>query len=159
MQQRVNEHPRQVLFKDMSATPPVDWTYEQIYRHLKEISAIICKTVSEEPRVAIYTENCVEGACVDLSCLCSRIFISPISIHFGVEIVSALFDKLSINMAFADTPQRIAVLEKVNEMTAKRFQILTISPGSKKGSSVAYLQEECKKLSRSEIEDLSLIHI
>ncbi len=154
MQQRVNEHPRQVLFKDMSATPPVDWTYEQIYRHLKEISAIICKTVSEEPRVAIYTENCVEGACVDLSCLCSGIFISPISIHFGVEIVSALFDKLSINMAFSDTPQRIAVLEKVNEMTAKRFQILTISPGSKKGSSVAYLQEECKKLSRSEIEDI-----
>ncbi|MCX6283674.1 MAG: hypothetical protein NTW31_05525 [Bacteroidetes bacterium] len=38
--QRVNEHPRQVLFRDMSVSPTVDWTYEQIYRHLRDILAL-----------------------------------------------------------------------------------------------------------------------
>jgi len=150
MKQRVDEHPQQLLFKDMSVSPTVEWTYEQIYRHMAEISAVFCLAANEEPRVALYTENCVEGACVDLACLCSGIFISPFSTHFSTEILAALFDKLSVNIAVADTPQRIAVLEKVNGMTAKNFRIFTMSPGSKKSSSVAYLQEECKKVSRSE---------
>jgi len=123
MKQRVDEHPYQVLFKDMSVSPNVDWTYEQIYRHLREISTVICMSVKEEPRVALYTENCVEGACADLGCLCSGIFISPFNTHFGPEILTALFDKLSINIAIADTPQRVEVLEKVNGMTARHFRI------------------------------------
>ncbi|MCX6287236.1 MAG: AMP-binding protein [Bacteroidetes bacterium] len=154
VKQRVNEHPQQVLFKDMSVSPNVDWTYEQIYRHLREISAVFCLAIKEEPRVALYTENCVEGACVDLSCLCSGIFISPFSTHFGAEILAALFDKLAVNIAVADTPQRLAVLEKVNEMTAKPFRIFTMSPDSKKDPAIRFLQEECKKMSRSEIEGL-----
>ncbi len=152
--QRVNEHPRQVLFRDMSVSPTVDWTYEQIYRHLREIAAVFCMAVEEEPRIALYTENCVEGACVDLSRLCSGIFVSPFSTHFGAEILAPLFDKLSVNIAVADTPQRVSVLEKVCQMTARPFRIYTMSPGSKKGSANKYLQEECKKISRSEIENL-----
>ncbi len=152
VKQRVDEHPRQVMFKDMSVTPTVDWTYEQIYRHLREIAAVVCLTAGGEPRVALYSENCVEGACVDLACLCSGLFISPFSTHFGAEILAPLFDKLSINLAVADTPQRVAVLEKVNEMTATKFRIFTMTPGVKKAATVAFLQEECKRISRSEIE-------
>ena len=152
MKQRVSEHPQQVLFKDMSGTQNVDWTYEQIYRHLREIAAVVCLSADEEPRVALYSENCVEGACVDLACLCSGLFISPFSTHFGAEILAPLFDKLSINIAVADTPQRLAVLEKVNGMTAKRFRIFILNPGLKKATTVSFLQEECKKISRSEIE-------
>jgi len=152
MKQRVDEHPQHVLFKDMSASPTVDWTYDQIYRHLREISAVVCLSAAEEPRVALYSENCVESACVDLSCLCSGIFISPFSTHFGAEILSVLFDKLAINIAVADTPQRVAVLEKVCEMTVNRFRIFTINPGLKKAAKVFFLQEECKKVSRNEIE-------
>jgi len=154
MKQRVDEHPYQVLFKDMSVSPNVDWTYEQIYRHLREISTVICMSVKEEPRVALYTENCVEGACADLGCLCSGIFISPFNTHFGPEILTALFDKLSINIAIADTPQRVEVLEKVNGMTARHFRIFSMNPGSKKTTVVSFLQEECKKISRSEIETI-----
>ena len=152
VKQRVDEHPRQALFKDMSVSPAVDWTYEQIYRHLKEISAVLCMAVKEEPRVALYTENCVEGACADLSCLCFGIFISPFSTHFGAEILAALFDKLSVNIAIADTPQRVAVLEKVSEITARPFRIFTLSNNRKKTPEVFFLQEECKKITRSEIE-------
>ena len=154
MVQRVKDHPDQVLFKDMSVTPNVDWTYRQIYRHLREIAAVICKSSTEEPRVALYTENCVEGACVDLSCLCSGIFISPFNTHFGADILTALFDKLSITTAIADTPQRAAVLEKVNEMTAKKFRIYVMTLSSRKTAASCYLQEECKKISGSEIEEV-----
>ncbi|MCX6281328.1 MAG: AMP-binding protein [Bacteroidetes bacterium] len=154
LQQRVNEHPHQLLFKDLSVSPALDWTYEQIYRHLKEIAAVFYNAAGDEPRVALYTENCVEGACVDLSCLCSGIFISPFSTHFGAEILVPLFNKLSVNIAVADTPQRVSVLEKVSELTAVPFRIYTMSQGSKKASAVHYLQEECKKISRSEIENL-----
>ena len=154
MRQRVEEHPQQLLFKDMSVSPTVDWTYEQIYRHLREIAAVIRLSVQDEPRVALYTENCVEGACTDLSCLCSGIFISPFNTHFGAEILAPLFDKLSVNIAIADTPQRVAVLEKVRGMTALQFRIFSLNPLARKASSIAFLQEECKKISRTEIEKI-----
>ncbi len=150
--QRTSEHPRQVLFKDMSVSPTVDWTYEQIYRHLKEIAAVICTILQEEPRVALFAENCVEGACVDLACLSYGIFISPFSTHFGAEILAPLFDKLEVNLAIADTAQRVAILEKVCQLTQKPFRILTMSQGAKKTNTIAYLQEECKKISRAETE-------
>lgn len=150
--QRTGEHPQQILFKDMSVSPTVDWTYEQIYRHLKEISAVLALSVKEEPRVALFSENCVEGACVDLACLCNGIFISPFSTHFGAEILAPLFDKLSVNIAIADTAQRVAILEKVCDLTQKPFRIFTMSQGAKKSNTIAYLQEECKKISRAETE-------
>jgi len=156
LKQRVEEHPRHVLFKDMSVTPSVDWTYEQIYRHIQEIAAVICTASEGEPRVALYTENCVEGACVDLACLSSGIFISPFSTHFGAEILAPLFDQLSVNVAVADSPQRTAVLEKVMTMTARPFRIFTMSADARKINTIPYLQEECKKISRAEIGKILL---
>jgi long-subunit acyl-CoA synthetase (AMP-forming) len=111
-------------------------------------------STADEPRVALYTENCVEGACVDLSCLYSGIFISPFNTHVGPEILAALFDKLSITTAIADTSQRAAVLEKVNEMTGKRFHIFTMTQVSQKSATFSYLQEECKKISGKEIGEI-----
>ena len=152
MKQRVDEHPQQLLFKDMSVTPAVDWTYEQIYRHMREIAAMILMAAEGEPRVALYNENCMEGACVDLACLCSGIFIAPFSTHFSVEILTALFDKLSVNVAIADTPQRVAILEKVGAQAARPFRIFSMTRGSGKPSVATYLQEECMKIARPEID-------
>src|SRR5512145_1937269 len=33
LEQRVAEHPRRVLFMDMSPAAPAEWTYEQIWHH------------------------------------------------------------------------------------------------------------------------------
>ena len=61
MEQRVAAHPHLTLFKDQISTRPVEWSYDQIFRHLREIAAFFYQS-REIPRVALYTENCLEGA-------------------------------------------------------------------------------------------------
>jgi acyl-CoA synthetase (AMP-forming)/AMP-acid ligase II len=57
---RVNKHPDKILFREMSSPNPIEWSYEQIQRHLKEIAAVFYYYV-KVPRVAIYSDNCLEG--------------------------------------------------------------------------------------------------
>jgi hypothetical protein len=72
LNQRVEEHPNKVLFKDMSSAVAVDWTYEQISRRLRETASLFFISSEARPRVAIYTENCLEGACALMLTPCFR---------------------------------------------------------------------------------------
>ena len=94
-EQKLQEHPRKVLFRDMSGEMSSQWSYEQINRHMKEIAATFYTIISEEPRVAIWTENSVESACCDLACLFYDILISPINVHFDIKNLHYIFKKLS----------------------------------------------------------------
>jgi len=154
MDSRVKEHPDRTLFREMSAPNPVEWSYEQIQRHLREIAAVFYHTVKSPPRVAIYSDNCLEGGCTDLACLCYDIFDTPLSIHFSVGVLVRIFDVLKINIAVADSKERCAVLQKVKTKTKTKFKIFTLSSGLAKEGEPVFLQKECKKLSGQEIEKL-----
>jgi long-subunit acyl-CoA synthetase (AMP-forming)/GNAT superfamily N-acetyltransferase len=149
---RVSEHPARVLFQDMSAPEPVEWSYEQIYRHIREIAAVFYRSVKVEPRVALYTENCLEGACVDLSCLSFEIFITPLSTHFSTEILRDIFDRLNIGIALADSRERLLLLQKLRQKTRKRFLIFSLIPGVIRSHDILSLSGECKKLGQREIQ-------
>ena len=125
MIQRVAEHPDRVLFRDMSAQVPVEWSYEQVYRHIREIAAVIYHTGSGNPRVALFCDNCVEGACADLACLCFDIFVTPLSIHFNHDILLHIFTTLQISVAITDSKERLELLQKVRQNSSMNF---TISP-------------------------------
>ncbi len=152
MEQRITEHPDRILFKEMSSPYSTDWTYEQVFRHLKEIAAFFYITTPIQPRVAIYSENSMEGACADLSCLMFNIFNTPLNPHFKMEALLPIFDQLEINIALADTEERLALLKKIREKTILKFQIYSLQPSTAKTRNVPYLVEEGKKISKGDIE-------
>ncbi|MCX6306141.1 MAG: GNAT family N-acetyltransferase [Bacteroidetes bacterium] len=152
MEQRVLQNPNHVLFKDMSTAVAIDWTYEQIFRHLREIASVFYKIVQDAPRVAFYTENCLEGACTDLACLMFGIFDTPLSPHFKTDVLLHIFNELHINIALADTEERLLVLQKIREKTEIKFSILSLQPVTPKTREIPYLVEECKKISRWDMD-------
>ncbi len=154
MEQRVKQHPGKVLFRDMTGAASVEWTYEQIYRHIREIAAVLHISVKGEPRVALYTENCLEGACTDLACLCYEIFVTPLNTHFSPEILTRIFDRLKITAAVADTRERLLVLQKIRQKTKKKFQIYSLLQDGSNLHWTTYLPGECKKISTREIESV-----
>ena len=152
MEQRVAEHPNQVLFKDMTTANAVDWSYEQIYRHLREIASLFYKTAEAAPRVAFYTENSLEGACTDLACLMFNIYDTPLSPHFRIDVLLPIFEELKINIALADTEERLQTLQKIREKTEIRFTIFSLLPATPKTRNIPFLVEECKKISRWDMD-------
>ncbi len=150
--QSMEEHPDKILFKDMSAPVPIDWTYEQIYRHLREIATVFIQASPTHPRVAIFSDNCLEGACSDLACLCHDIFVTPLSTHFNIEILQHVFDQLNINIALADSRERINLLQALQQKTRFRFEIFSLLPEVRNNQQIKYLPEECKKRDQQEIE-------
>lgn len=153
MDSRVREHPDKILFREMTSPNPVEWSYEQIQRHLREIAAVFYHTV-KDPRVAIYSDNCLEGACTDLACLCHGIFDTPLSFYFSADVLIHIFDLLKINIVVTDSKERFALLLKVKIKARKKFKIFVLSPGLGNENESIFLQKECKKLSGTEITRL-----
>lgn len=152
IEQRIEEHPNKVLFKDMSSASAIDWTYAQIGRRLREIATLFFLTTESQPRVALYTENCLEGACADLACLSYGIFNTPLSPHFSAEILLPIFNELKINIAIADTEERLALLKRVRELANVKFFLFSLQPPTAKTRGIPYLAEQSKKISRWDID-------
>jgi long-chain acyl-CoA synthetase len=131
---RVQDRPRKILFQDMSAAVPVQWTYEQIERHLREIAGSFYAMGEKDgapPRVAIYAENNIECAAADLACLFYDILDTPINPHFNIDNLVEIFDALAITIAVTDREDRGKILAEVRRRTARPFRILTVAPGQK----------------------------
>ncbi len=78
-EQRVVDIPQHILFQDMSKNQPAFWTYKQVNIHIRQMAAVFYSQIPLDPRVAIFSDNCMESATVDLACLCYDIFDTPIS--------------------------------------------------------------------------------
>ena len=152
IRQRVSSHPGRVMFRDLSSQGFVEWTYEQIYRHIREIAALFCRS-SETPRVALYTENCLEGAAVDLACLSHDIFVTPLSPHFKQDILTPIFDQLGITHVVTDSSSHLSVLTSLSDNVIAPFTIYTLQPGVSPGNTIPYLPEACKRFSLKEISE------
>jgi long-chain acyl-CoA synthetase len=153
-EQGVANHPDTVLFKDLSQVNAISWTYEQIYRHIREIATVFYQSVKDSPRVAIFADNCLEGACSDLACLCFGIFDTPLSIHFTQEILLSIFNSLKINIVVVDSKERLTLLHELQQKTEISFQIYTLALGISSLKDIKYLPEECKKLASKEMDRL-----
>ncbi len=126
--QRVKDIPQHILFQDMSKDQPSFWTYKQINIYLRQMAAVFYSKVPIDPRVAIFSDNCMESAVADLACLFYDIFDTPISTHFKVDTVVPLFDSLKINIAVCDTAEKLDTLEQIRKKTQHHFIIFTLNP-------------------------------
>jgi hypothetical protein len=66
-QQRVAEHPDRLLFSHADSQF-ARWSYRQVFDYMKRVAAAFY-SANDEPRVLLYLDNCLEGACTDLACL------------------------------------------------------------------------------------------
>ena len=153
LSQRISEHPKRILFQDMSAKTPARWTYEQIGRHIREIATVFYNTVEGVPRVAIFSENSVESACCDLACLCYDILDTPLNVHFNADVLAAIIERLRINIVVADTEERRLRLEEVREKTTAPFHIFVTDPRiAREHKGTAFLGGACKRLNAENIQ-------
>ncbi|MBN1652039.1 MAG: AMP-binding protein [Bacteroidales bacterium] len=154
-EQRVKEIGNQTLFMDMSSEMPLHWTYTQVNLHVREIAAVFYRHAPISPRVAIFSENSFESASCDLSCLFYDIFDTPLNVHFNKETLVLIFNQLQINIAVADTPSRLNILEEVRKLCDIPFTIFVLDPSvNTNEKDIFFLGEECKVADLKEIEDV-----
>ncbi len=160
--QRTEKQPDHILFQDLSETSGGSWSYRQIHQRVRSNAAVFLKygildsayedpdDQPTEPRVVLLCENGIGSACCDLACLTHDIFVSPLNVHFNVENLAWIFDRLNITCAVCDHPERLEILLSVREKTRRRFVIFTLNDCLRAGSDDINLLEEWRALQDTE---------
>ena len=144
-----------ILFRDMSFSSQVDWSYRQIDQATREIAAAFFTAVEGKPRVAIIADNCVEGACCDLACLFYNIPDTPLSPHFDSETLVDIFDDLAVNIVVTDTEDQSRRLAEIQKKVRVPFLIFGLNrPAAEAVSDGIFLGEFTKRLDPEESEKL-----
>ena len=151
-EQRVQLHPLKVLFRDMSQGSDISWTYRQIRDHLREIAAVFYSMGFNEPRVALFLENSVEGACCDLACLVHHIYVVPLNTHFRKDTVEYIINLLDINIVVTDSAERMKILQEVNKEKAGQIRIFSSVQTLKSSKELTFIGEMCKRLTSADID-------
>ncbi|MBN1781642.1 GNAT family N-acetyltransferase [bacterium] len=153
-EQQTREHPRKILFRDYKGTTCSQWTYEQIYRNIREIATLFfIHAEKSTPRVAIWAENSVDSACCDLACLCYDILNTPVSIHFDESTVMDIFEELKINIVVTDSHDKAKILNRLQKKTGIPLTIFLLDPLIQSDDShFIFLGTAQKQLHVSEVE-------
>lgn len=153
---RVKAFANRPLFQEMNGPDPAIWSYLQIQSHVREIAAVFhSSVVVEEPRIALFTDNCVEGACCDLACLFYDILDTPLNIHFSEKVLSEIFQKLNINIVVTDTLDRADMLLRIRKNLKMKIQIFIVDPKvNVKDRDIQFLGSACKSLQASKIDKI-----
>ncbi len=153
------EMPDKPLFIDLTGGDKVEWTYKQIDWKIRETAAAFY-SVEKQPRAAIFSDNCVDGACADLACLMYDIFDTPLNVHFNSEILQYIFDRLSINIACVDNQERLEMLLDIRKKCKTPFKIFCFGDLCKEyPEDVYFLSSFCKKFNTHEIDEILLSRI
>lgn len=148
--QRVQSFSNHVLFREVFDETSTSWTYEQINRHVRDIATVFYTSVQEPPRVAIFSDNSIESACCDLACLFYDILDTPLNVYFDAQVITHIFDKLSINIAVTNSMERLKVLKDVRSQTKKPFCIfITEDLDYEETENIQFLAKSCKRINAS----------
>jgi len=152
LQKRVNEHPNKTFLFEPKGSAPISWNYEYIARHTREIAAAFYR-IDPHPRVALFLENCAEGACSDLACLLYDIFVVPLNVHFDLPVLTWIFNRLKLNIVVADTSERLHHLIELQGLVDNPFQIIVTDESIKPlRDDDLILGESCSLLTPNAIE-------
>ncbi|MEJ2615717.1 MAG: AMP-binding protein, partial [Ignavibacteriaceae bacterium] len=124
--QRASAHSEKPLFTTLEGNIRNDYSYRLVIDKISRIASSFIKYAKQKPAVALYLDNCVEGALCDIACLSYDIFISPLNVHFGLDNLSYIFNLLKFNIVVTDTPSRIELLKNVRQKINSNFTILYI---------------------------------
>ncbi|MFH1276960.1 MAG: GNAT family N-acetyltransferase [Candidatus Eisenbacteria bacterium] len=155
MEQRLRAHPDRVLFQEGIGGGARRWTYAQAARRIRSYAAVFLKETEGAPRVAILSENGVEGAFVDLACLMHDILVAPLDPQMNAENLKWIFDSLDINLVVTDTEERRRRLETVRAGAKRPFLVFLLDPeGRVREEHEKVLARRAADLGRGEIADL-----
>jgi len=151
LEQRVSEHPKRPLFREVDSGPSL-WSYEQVFAYMKKLAAVFYSAV-EQPRVLLYLDNSPEGACTDLACLTFGILDSPIDRHFDRDTIAYIIKTLDINIVVTDTEARLRRLIEVQKQTGIPLKIFVTDPHNRVlRNNDLYLGEACSYFSTGEAD-------
>jgi len=131
LEQRLARHPRRILFRGRGDEPGQSWSYEWVARQIRRIAAVFlaARPAPDAPRVAIVSENSLEGACCDLACLVYDVFVTPLSSFFNAEILVTIFELLGINIVVTDVAGLGAQLDTVQEGMSQEIEVFVLGGG------------------------------
>ncbi|MBN2318789.1 MAG: AMP-binding protein [Acidobacteria bacterium] len=154
-EQRVRDIPDRNLFEDLTPGARGGWSYRAAGLQVREIAAALFSIAAPvEPRVAIFADNSVSGACCDLACLFYDILDSPLNPHLNTETLVDIFNRLQINIAVTDTDERIERLREVSAGADTPFRIVTLhNSASGRFEDICHLSAYGKRLSEEEIAE------
>jgi long-chain acyl-CoA synthetase len=153
--QRVKEHPERTFFQEIEGGEARDWSYETIHRRLRTIASVFWTTHDEPPRVAIISENNLDGACCDLACLTYDILVTPLNPHFNAENLAWILDTLEINTVVVETEEMRARMDNVRSLARKPFHLFILDPeATVKGGAESLLGEALAQLGPDETDEI-----
>lgn len=153
--QRVREHPDRTLFQEMEGGEAREWSYDTIHRRLRTIAAVFWSTHPTPPRVAIVSENNLDGACCDLACLAYDILVTPLNPHFNLENLTWILDALEINTVVVETEEMRTRLDNVRSRTRKPFHLFILdSDATARGERESLLGEATAQMGAKQTEEI-----
>jgi long-subunit acyl-CoA synthetase (AMP-forming)/GNAT superfamily N-acetyltransferase len=142
LRQRVEEHPGRAFLRELEGGEVRDWSYETVHRRLRTIASVFWSTHPEPPRVAIISENTLDGACCDLACLAYDILVTPLNPHFNAEDLAWIFDTLEINTVVVETEEIRNRVENLRSAVQEPFHLFILDPDATvRGESESILGE------------------
>ena len=153
LDQRASRHPDRVFFQQGNTPASSGWTFERVRRRVRRIAAGLYALVPE-PRVAIFASNGFDTACCDLACLAYDIVDTPLNVHFDVETLARIFDRMKTNVAITDTEGHYARLLEVREKTGGTFRILRTDHRASVEGEDAELGKVYAQLGQNDIEQI-----
>ncbi len=154
-EQRVNEHPSKTLFLEKTDNTYRKWTYHQIFAYTQQIAAFIYKLKADKPRVAIFMQNSVESAAIDLACLSFDIFVTPFNVHLSSENLEYIFTLLDVDFILTDTKERLKIADIAIKNSKKDITIIATDENIAKDEAAKYfLGIECKKITQKESKNI-----
>lgn len=151
---RVSLSPEKPLFQTFEGDRVVSWTYEQIRRITREMAASFWN-ISNNPRVAIISDNSVLSASTDLACLMYDVFVVPLNTHFNGEIINEIFDLVDINIVVVDSEHRVEMMRKLRKKSQRKFEIFCLNTQVDAQDSDFYcLSEYSSQFNKKDIESI-----
>ncbi len=153
LEQRAADMPNRTLFEDLTPGAQARWSYRAVAQQVQEIAAAFFLLAdTDQPRVAIFSENSVSSASCDLACLLYDVLNTPLNPHFNAETLVELLNRLQINIVVTDTEERVDRLQEVLPRANTPFHILAMQPSlADETQNIRHIGEFCKTLSREEI--------
>jgi long-chain acyl-CoA synthetase len=118
------------LFEEYGRNLPGGWSYARVLDRARAFAAAFLSADAggAPPRVALYVDNSVDGACCDLACLLHDILVAPLNIHFGADELAWILDRLAITIVVTDDEERLRRLLEVQRRASRPFTVFALRP-------------------------------
>lgn len=150
MLHRVAEIPDRTLISDLSAGEEENFSYLRVFEDMKSVAGAFYE-LREEPRVALFLDNCYDGAVCDLACLSYDVLVTPLNVRFNSDNLKDVFLSLGINIVVTDSPARLNVVREALASAGLEADVL-VSEDIEDSDSV-FLERYARSLDRGKIEE------